>query len=173
MTQPRWVPPIHPPLAPIPPRQCAEQVGCELHVVRPLPARDAAGVPYTIGLDGEHQRANAALALELCRAWVRARRGASWRGAMAGGMMCDTTGREPGSPEGGPASAPPGGSPGPAVAQEFSTSEGVHRGLRECSWPGRCQACGFRRVPSHRLCWIRIRIAPGLSLRWSFLWVAG
>ncbi|CAN0064306.1 unnamed protein product, partial [Ascophyllum nodosum] len=79
-------------------------------MVDALPTHDPAGIPYDIGLAGEHQLVNAGLALRLCAAWMEERQQRQSRSMV--------------------------GSQGMKV---FLRSAEVHKGLSECSWPGRCQ----------------------------------
>ncbi|CAM9818258.1 unnamed protein product [Ectocarpus sp. 12 AP-2014] len=100
-------------------QQCAAAAGCgELEVVKPLPARDPCGRAYEIGLAGDHQRVNAALALRLCAVWIEAHRQQQQQ-QHAGDQ------------------APP-----PKKIRDteaFWASAEVHQGLSCCVWPGRCQ----------------------------------
>lgn len=43
---------------------------CPLYLCPPLEALEEGGPPLTLGLEGEHQRSNAALALQLARCWL-------------------------------------------------------------------------------------------------------
>ncbi|ELK26593.1 Folylpolyglutamate synthase, mitochondrial [Myotis davidii] len=52
-------------------RERAEQIACPLYLCPPLEALEEGGPPLTLGLEGEHQRANAALALQLARCWLQ------------------------------------------------------------------------------------------------------
>ncbi|CAN0374551.1 unnamed protein product, partial [Ascophyllum nodosum] len=38
--------------------ECSQEAGCKLEVVDALPTHDPAGIPYDIGLAGEHQLVN-------------------------------------------------------------------------------------------------------------------
>lgn len=44
---------------------------CPLYLCPPLEALEEGGPPLTLGLEGEHQRSNAALALQLARCWLQ------------------------------------------------------------------------------------------------------
>ncbi|XP_045702287.1 folylpolyglutamate synthase, mitochondrial isoform X2 [Phyllostomus hastatus] len=52
-------------------RERAEQISCPLYLCPPLEALEEGGPPLTLGLEGEHQRSNAALALQLARCWLQ------------------------------------------------------------------------------------------------------
>lgn len=43
---------------------------CPLYLCPPLEALEEGGLPLTLGLEGEHQRSNAALALQLAHCWL-------------------------------------------------------------------------------------------------------
>lgn len=43
---------------------------CPLYLCPPLEALEAVGLPLSLGLEGEHQRSNAALALQLAHCWL-------------------------------------------------------------------------------------------------------
>lgn len=43
---------------------------CPLYLCPPLEALEQVGLPLSLGLEGEHQRHNAALALQLARCWL-------------------------------------------------------------------------------------------------------
>ncbi|CAM9364951.1 unnamed protein product [Phaeothamnion confervicola] len=98
-------------------QQCATDAGIELTLVPLLPALDAAGRPYELGLKGSHQRLNAALAVALCRAYL-------W----------PTSGKTETTTADAAAAA--------AAAAAFATSDAMHEGLASCRWPGRCQVLG-------------------------------
>ena len=118
-------------------------------MVDALPTHDPAGIPYDIGLAGEHQLVNAGLALRLCAAWMEERQQRQSRSMVvirstpgAGGTTTSYYS------EGGGAGVVGGraesslcfqGSQGMKV---FLRSAEVHKGLSECSWPGRCQVRG-------------------------------
>lgn len=44
---------------------------CPLYLCPPLEALEEGGPPLALGLEGEHQRSNAALALQLARCWLQ------------------------------------------------------------------------------------------------------
>lgn len=52
-------------------KERAAQVSCPLYLCPPLEALEEGGPPLTLGLQGEHQRSNAALALQLARCWLQ------------------------------------------------------------------------------------------------------
>uniref|UniRef100_A0A452SCA9 Folylpolyglutamate synthase n=1 Tax=Ursus americanus TaxID=9643 RepID=A0A452SCA9_URSAM len=49
----------------------AQHISCPLYLCPPLEALEEGGPPLTLGLEGEHQRSNAALALQLARCWLQ------------------------------------------------------------------------------------------------------
>ncbi|CAD7667970.1 unnamed protein product [Nyctereutes procyonoides] len=49
----------------------AQKISCPLYLCPPLEALEEGGPPLTLGLEGEHQRSNAALALQLARCWLQ------------------------------------------------------------------------------------------------------
>lgn len=51
-------------------RDRAQQISCPLYMCPPLEALEQVGLPLSLGLEGEHQRHNAALALQLARCWL-------------------------------------------------------------------------------------------------------
>lgn len=51
-------------------RERAQQISCPLYLCPPLEALEAVGLPLSLGLEGEHQRSNAALALQLAHCWL-------------------------------------------------------------------------------------------------------
>ncbi|XP_054440312.1 folylpolyglutamate synthase, mitochondrial isoform X2 [Pteronotus mesoamericanus] len=52
-------------------KERAEQIACPLYLCPPLEALEEGGPPLALGLEGEHQRSNAALALQLARCWLQ------------------------------------------------------------------------------------------------------
>ncbi|XP_024418170.2 folylpolyglutamate synthase, mitochondrial isoform X2 [Desmodus rotundus] len=52
-------------------KERSEQISCPLYLCPPLEALEEGGPPLTLGLEGEHQRSNAALALQLARCWLQ------------------------------------------------------------------------------------------------------
>ncbi|XP_041531041.1 folylpolyglutamate synthase, mitochondrial isoform X3 [Microtus oregoni] len=51
-------------------RDRAQQTSCPLYLCPPLEALEEGGLPLTLGLEGDHQRSNAALALQLAHCWL-------------------------------------------------------------------------------------------------------
>ncbi|XP_053417248.1 folylpolyglutamate synthase, mitochondrial isoform X2 [Nycticebus coucang] len=52
-------------------RDRAQQISCPLYLCPPLEALEEGGPLLTLGLEGEHQRTNAALALQLAHCWLQ------------------------------------------------------------------------------------------------------
>ncbi|KAM6169611.1 folylpolyglutamate synthase, mitochondrial isoform 2-T2 [Rhynchocyon petersi] len=52
-------------------RERAQQISCPLYLCPPLEVLEEGGPPLTLGLEGEHQRSNAALALQLAQCWLQ------------------------------------------------------------------------------------------------------
>uniref|UniRef100_A0A8D0PM54 Folylpolyglutamate synthase n=1 Tax=Sus scrofa TaxID=9823 RepID=A0A8D0PM54_PIG len=52
-------------------RDRAQEISCPLYLCPPLEALEEGGPPLTLGLEGEHQRSNAALALQLTHCWLQ------------------------------------------------------------------------------------------------------
>ncbi|XP_008823389.1 folylpolyglutamate synthase, mitochondrial isoform X2 [Nannospalax galili] len=52
-------------------RDRAQQISCPLYLCPPLEALEEEGRPLMLGLEGEHQRSNAALALQLAHCWLQ------------------------------------------------------------------------------------------------------
>ncbi|XP_017517159.3 folylpolyglutamate synthase, mitochondrial isoform X2 [Manis javanica] len=52
-------------------RDRAQQISCPLYLCPPLEALEEGGPPLILGLEGEHQRSNAALASQLARCWLQ------------------------------------------------------------------------------------------------------
>ena len=50
---------------------CLSPPQCPLYLCPPLQALEEGGPPLTLGLEGEHQRSNAALALQVARCWLQ------------------------------------------------------------------------------------------------------
>ncbi|XP_054544625.1 folylpolyglutamate synthase, mitochondrial isoform X2 [Talpa occidentalis] len=106
-------------------RDRAQQVSCPLYLCPPLEALEEGGLPLTLGLEGEHQRSNAALALQLARCWLKLRNHqgigelkASFRQSHAGQLP---------------------------LAPVFQPTSHMQHGLRDTDWPGRTQV--LRRGP--------------------------
>lgn len=51
-------------------RCCPSSPQCPLYLCPPLEALEEGGLPLTLGLEGDHQRSNAALALQLAHCWL-------------------------------------------------------------------------------------------------------
>lgn len=133
--------------------QCALEEGCKLEVVSALPTHDPAGNPYDVGLAGEHQRINAALALRLCAAWMEEALQQQQDLLLIANQQESTSGIDK---MGKTAPNGDGGDNGRCSRKRrlklccpfkggkpdleaFMSSPAVHKGLSECSWPGRCQ----------------------------------
>jgi folylpolyglutamate synthase len=52
-------------------RDRAQQISCPLYLCPPLEALEEGAPPLILGLEGEHQRSNAALALQLAHCWLQ------------------------------------------------------------------------------------------------------
>lgn len=50
---------------------CPRPLQCPLYLCPPLEALEEGGPPLILGLEGEHQRSNAALASQLARCWLQ------------------------------------------------------------------------------------------------------
>lgn len=60
---------------------CLLPLQCPLYLCPPLEALEEGGPPLTLGLEGEHQRSNATLALQLARCWLQRKdRQGEWQG---------------------------------------------------------------------------------------------
>uniref|UniRef100_A0AAA9TGE6 Folylpolyglutamate synthase n=2 Tax=Bos taurus TaxID=9913 RepID=A0AAA9TGE6_BOVIN len=105
-------------------RDRAQQISCPLYLCPPLQALEEGGPPLTLGLEGEHQRSNAALALQVARCWLQQ------KGYQDAGEL--------------KASRPslPGQLP---LAPVFQPTPRMQQGLRHTEWPGRTQL--LRRGP--------------------------
>ena len=64
--------------------RCPSPLQCPLYLCPPLQAREEGGPPLTLGLEGEHQRSNAALALQLAHCWLQQK---GYQGKWAGQWM--------------------------------------------------------------------------------------
>lgn len=61
---------------------------CPLYLCPPLEALEEGGPPLMLGLEGEHQRSNAALALQLANCWLqRQEHRGEWPLGVAGGLQ--------------------------------------------------------------------------------------
>lgn len=74
---------------------------CPLYLCPPLEALEEGGPPLTLGLEGEHQRSNAALALQLARCWLQQKdyrgkwAGSGWTGGLVGRGQVETASEGP------------------------------------------------------------------------------
>ncbi|KAG3288044.1 folylpolyglutamate synthase, mitochondrial isoform X1 [Ictidomys tridecemlineatus] len=105
-------------------RDRAQQISCPLYLCPPLEALEEGGQPLTLGLEGEHQRSNAALALQLAHCWLQ------WRDHQDVGKL--------------KVSRPSVPWPLP-LAPVFQPTSHMRHGLRDTEWPGRTQV--LRRGP--------------------------
>ncbi|XP_006154124.2 folylpolyglutamate synthase, mitochondrial isoform X3 [Tupaia chinensis] len=105
-------------------RDRARQVSCPLYLCPPLEALEEGGPPLTLGLEGEHQRSNASLALQLARCWLQQQ---DHQG------IGELTASRPSLPR------------QLSLAPVFQPTAHMRRGLRETEWPGRTQV--LRRGP--------------------------
>lgn len=105
-------------------RERAEQISCPLYLCPPLEALEEGGPPLTLGLDGEHQRSNAALALQLARCWLQRkdRLGTGELKVCRPSLLCQLP-----------------------LAPVFQPTAHMRHGLRDTEWPGRTQI--LRRGP--------------------------
>ncbi|XP_047379792.1 folylpolyglutamate synthase, mitochondrial isoform X1 [Sciurus carolinensis] len=109
-------------------RDRAQQISCPLYLCPPLEALEEGGPPLTLGLEGEHQRSNAALALQLAHCWLQRRdQQGTWPGV--GKLRVS----RPSVPW-----------PLP-LAPVFQPTSHMRHGLRDTEWPGRTQV--LRRGP--------------------------
>lgn len=105
-------------------RERAEQISCPLYLCPPLEALEEGGPPLTLGLDGEHQRSNAALALQLAHCWLQQkdRLGTGELKVCRPSLLCQLP-----------------------LAPVFQPTAHMRHGLRDTEWPGRTQI--LRRGP--------------------------
>ncbi|XP_064379746.1 folylpolyglutamate synthase, mitochondrial isoform X3 [Dromaius novaehollandiae] len=101
-------------------RDRARERACPLYLCPELDAFEEGGRALALGLAGDHQRSNAALALQLARAWLQ-RRGYEGIGELKDLLLSAEAGR-----------------PVP-LASAFRPSVAMVQGLREAEWPGRTQ----------------------------------
>lgn len=99
-------------------RERAEQIACPLYLCPPLEALEEGGPPLTLGLEGEHQRSNAALALQLAHCWLQQKdhQGLGELKASRPSLLCQLP-----------------------LAPVFQLTAHMRRGLRDTEWPGRTQ----------------------------------
>ncbi|PNI69154.1 FPGS isoform 2 [Pan troglodytes] len=105
-------------------RDRAQQISCPLYLCPMLEALEEGGPPLTLGLEGEHQRSNAALALQLAHCWLQwqDRHGAGEPKASRPGLLWQLP-----------------------LAPVFQPTSHMRLGLRNTEWPGRTQV--LRRGP--------------------------
>ncbi|KAM7093526.1 folylpolyglutamate synthase, mitochondrial isoform 2-T2 [Molossus nigricans] len=105
-------------------KERAEQVSCPLYLCPPLEALEEGGPPLTLSLQGEHQRSNAALALQLARCWLQQKdhQGTGELKASRPGLLCQLP-----------------------LAPTFQPTSHMRHGLQDTEWPGRTQI--LRRGP--------------------------
>lgn len=99
-------------------RERAEQISCPLYLCPPLEALEEGGPPLTLGLEGEHQRSNATLALQLARCWLQRkdRQGIGELKVSRPSLLCQLP-----------------------LAPVFQPTAHMRHGLRDTEWPGRTQ----------------------------------
>ncbi|KAF5928906.1 hypothetical protein HPG69_002680 [Diceros bicornis minor] len=105
-------------------RDRAQQISCPLYLCPPLEALEEGGPPLTLGLEGEHQRSNAALALQLARCWLQQKdhQGIGELKASRPNLQWQLP-----------------------LAPIFQPTSHMQHGLRDTEWPGRTQV--LRRGP--------------------------
>ncbi|XP_030673737.1 folylpolyglutamate synthase, mitochondrial isoform X5 [Nomascus leucogenys] len=105
-------------------RDRAQQISCPLYLCPTLEALEEGGPPLTLGLEGEHQRSNAALALQLAHCWLQRQdpHGAGEPKASRPGLLWQLP-----------------------LAPVFQPTSHMRLGLRNTEWPGRTQV--LRRGP--------------------------
>ncbi|XP_046521116.1 folylpolyglutamate synthase, mitochondrial isoform X3 [Equus quagga] len=105
-------------------RDRAQQISCPLYLCPPLEALEEGGPPLTLGLEGEHQRSNAALALQLARCWLQQKdhQGIGELKASQPSLQWQLP-----------------------LAPVFQPTSHMQHGLRDTEWPGRTQV--LRRGP--------------------------
>ncbi|XP_004713349.1 folylpolyglutamate synthase, mitochondrial [Echinops telfairi] len=102
----------------------AQQVSCPLYVCPPLEALEGGEPPLVLGLEGEHQRSNAALALQLARCWLQQQDSPG-----IGELKASSSGLLQQLP----------------LAPVFRPTSHMRHGLQDTEWPGRNQV--LRRGP--------------------------
>ncbi|XP_059781673.1 folylpolyglutamate synthase, mitochondrial isoform X1 [Balaenoptera ricei] len=105
-------------------RDRAQQISCPLYLCPPLEALEEGGPLLTLGLEGEHQQSNAALALQLARCWLQ-QKGYQDTGELKASRP-SLLGQLP-------------------LAPVFQPTSHMQHGLRDTEWPGRTQL--LRRGP--------------------------
>ncbi|XP_012576900.1 PREDICTED: folylpolyglutamate synthase, mitochondrial [Condylura cristata] len=106
-------------------RDRAQQVSCPLYLCPPLEVLEEGGLPLALGLQGEHQRSNAALALQLARCWLQQQDHQGIRELTASSRQSHA-GQLP-------------------LAPVFQPTAHMRQGLRDTEWLGRTQV--LRRGP--------------------------
>ncbi|XP_043914214.1 folylpolyglutamate synthase, mitochondrial isoform X2 [Protopterus annectens] len=98
----------------------AREIGCSLHLCPDLDDFELEGVKFELGPEGDHQRLNAALALQLCRTWLQQRQYQDFFVAQDAVHVPElsTSGRPP-------------------LTSTFRPSLAMLEGLRNTEWPGR------------------------------------
>ncbi|XP_021117656.1 folylpolyglutamate synthase, mitochondrial isoform X5 [Heterocephalus glaber] len=99
-------------------RERAQQISCPLYLCPPLEALEEGGPTLTLGLEGEHQRSNAALALQLAHCWLQ-QQGHQDLGELK--MSRPSV----------PCQLP--------LAPVFQPTSHMRHGLQDTEWPGRTQ----------------------------------
>ncbi|XP_051022393.1 folylpolyglutamate synthase, mitochondrial isoform X2 [Acomys russatus] len=105
-------------------RDRAQQISCPLFLCPPLEALEDGGLPLTLGLEGEHQRSNAALALQLAHCWLEQQDHQDVRELKVSGPSIRWQ---------------------LPLAPVFHPTSHMRHGLRDTEWPGRTQV--LRRGP--------------------------
>ncbi|XP_069332923.1 folylpolyglutamate synthase, mitochondrial isoform X4 [Eulemur rufifrons] len=105
-------------------RDRAQQISCPLYLCPPLEALEEGGPPLTLALEGEHQRSNAALALQLAHCWLQQQdhQGIGELKASRPSLLWQLP-----------------------LAPTFQPTSHMRLGLRNTEWPGRTQV--LRRGP--------------------------
>ncbi|XP_066223172.1 folylpolyglutamate synthase, mitochondrial isoform X1 [Saccopteryx leptura] len=105
-------------------KECAEKVSCPLYLCPPLEALEEGGPRLALGLEGEHQRSNAALALQLARSWLQQKdhQGIGELKVSRPSLLCQLP-----------------------LAPVFLPTSRMRHGLRDTEWLGRSQV--LRRGP--------------------------
>uniref|UniRef100_A0A8C5KT01 Folylpolyglutamate synthase n=1 Tax=Jaculus jaculus TaxID=51337 RepID=A0A8C5KT01_JACJA len=99
-------------------RERAHQISCPLYLCPPLEALEEGGPPLTLGLEGEHQRSNAALALQLAHCWLQQQDHLDIQELKGSRLSV-------------PHQLP--------LAPVFQLTSHMRHGLRDAEWPGRTQ----------------------------------
>ncbi|KAL1786932.1 folylpolyglutamate synthase, mitochondrial isoform X1 [Sigmodon hispidus] len=114
-------------------RDRAQQISCPLYLCPPLEALEEGWLPLTLGLEGEHQRSNAALALQLARCWLEQR-----DQFVKSALGSERTDSRPKDIQELKVSRPSIQLQLP-LAPVFRPTAHMRRGLRDTEWPGRTQ----------------------------------